>query len=1082
MSLVAWHRDTYAASFTPGSLADYTYQVLATNDSGGSSQSAVHTLTVVDTTPPAWRSQAQTHASILVGEANSLSAEGLDIGGLEWATLATNESGVWQEFTWPVSDWWDPTWLHRVPILVTEPAGIARTAETVDVLVSSAQFTGLANCAAELRVADAAKHELPVQVYGESSSGGTLTCHLLFQANLAANESRTYYIYYGNPAATAPAYTTDLASSTVGNLLNVHNTFLNLDLDTSSGIVSRVQLPTGTNTNLPLSTQTNSYWGWHQVCSSLDGNITGKNSLCSGGTAPATGLVLTTLIDGPIVKEFEFTSQKGAATYRMTYRFFANAPYYQYGLAVTGTTANVMNNYWYTNGSFSRLGAGTGGTPASTYNTYASGVDQIRIASLDTTIQFATIDGGDNDGTQLGGADYRFPSASGLDLWVTTGASQADTELVLGRLAEPAAAVLGSQVEDAPETQYGSPANLNSAVAWTPAAFLWQNPAIPAGTDVQWRIKFCDLSGNCASTADMTFSVAAPNTPPVAVGDSYTTAEDVPLSVSAPGVLANDTDGDADPLTAHLVTDAAHGNLTLNPDGSFSYTPDPGYFGPDSFTYKANDGAADSNEAAVSITVNESTPPPILPASFYGAAHFNDHAPTAGDLVLASLPGVAFSTPLVVQPDLSLTYAIDLPGDLPDTPEIEGGVEGSPITFSINCRLVAAAVWHSGTNSRLDFHPPAAALALAAEPANEGAPFTLSAAASTDWGGDIASFAFDCDGDSTFELGPQAGSSATCPALDDGPHTVGVSLLDAQGGSGSTTLDFTAADVAPTANAGGPYSGIAGQPLTLSGSFTCPSTDSCTSAWDLDGDGSFGETGETGLTPSFTWNISYDYIVSLRVSDDDGNSIISDASVHIAYATHSIVLLQGWNLVSFSLIPPSDTPTLALASLGSAYDLVYAWDALTQSWRKLDRTAPPYASNLTHLDHKMGFWIHLLQPATLAIQGDVPTSTSIALHPGWNLAGYPGSLTPQSARRTVRLRRGHEFLAGLRLPGCRPRQPMEAFRPDHPPFLCQRPDRPLRRLGLLGQGYCQLHLGRALLTLIAPDYPWRAQMCALQDI
>ena len=177
---------------------------------------------------------------------------------------------------------------------------------------------------------------------------------------------------------------------------------------------------------------------------------------------------------------------------------------------LAGTTASVMNNYWYANGNFSRLGAGTGGTPASTYNTYGNGVDQIRIASFDTTIDFASIDGNDNDGTQLGGADYRFPSASGLDLWVITGASQAETELGLGRLAAPVAAVLGTEVEDAPETQYGSPAHLNGAVVWTPAAFLWQNPAIPVGTDVQWRIKFCDLYENCASTNEMTFSIVTP--------------------------------------------------------------------------------------------------------------------------------------------------------------------------------------------------------------------------------------------------------------------------------------------------------------------------------------------------------------------------------------------------------------------------------------------------------------------------------------------------------------------------------------------------------------------------------------------
>ena len=88
----------------------------------------------------------------------------------------------------------------------------------------------------------------------------------------------------------------------------------------------------------------------------LHGNITGQNSLCSGGAAPATGLVLTTLIDGPIAKVYELTSVKDTATYRMTYRFLANAPYYQYDLMRTGTTASVMNNFWYLDGSFTRLG------------------------------------------------------------------------------------------------------------------------------------------------------------------------------------------------------------------------------------------------------------------------------------------------------------------------------------------------------------------------------------------------------------------------------------------------------------------------------------------------------------------------------------------------------------------------------------------------------------------------------------------------------------------------------------------------------------------------------------------------------
>jgi hypothetical protein len=73
-------------------------------------------------------------------------------------------------------------------------------------------------------------------------------------------------------------------------------------------------------------------------------------------------------------------------------------------------------------------------------------------------------------------------------------------------------------------------------------------------------------------------------------------------------VLANDTDVDSS-LTAIKVTDPAHGTL-LNPGnpfgtgGSFQYTPTPGYSGPDSFTYKANDGSSDSNVATVFIMVN----------------------------------------------------------------------------------------------------------------------------------------------------------------------------------------------------------------------------------------------------------------------------------------------------------------------------------------------------------------------------------------------------------------------------------------------------------------------------------------------
>ena len=65
------------------------------------------------------------------------------------------------------------------------------------------------------------------------------------------------------------------------------------------------------------------------------------------------------------------------------------------------------------------------------------------------------------------------------------------------------------------------------------------------------------------------------------------------------GVLDNDTDVDGDTLTAVLVAGPTNGTVTLNADGSFTYTPTGNFTGTDTFTYNANDGALDSNTATV---------------------------------------------------------------------------------------------------------------------------------------------------------------------------------------------------------------------------------------------------------------------------------------------------------------------------------------------------------------------------------------------------------------------------------------------------------------------------------------------------
>ena len=93
---------------------------------------------------------------------------------------------------------------------------------------------------------------------------------------------------------------------------------------------------------------------------------------------------------------------------------------------------------------------------------------------------------------------------------------------------------------------------------------------------------------------------------PAAADDAYNALKNTPLKVSAPGVLSNDADPEGNPITVASNTQPSHGTVAMNSNGSFTYTPQADYCGPDSFTYKATDGSCDSasqDQAIVSISV-----------------------------------------------------------------------------------------------------------------------------------------------------------------------------------------------------------------------------------------------------------------------------------------------------------------------------------------------------------------------------------------------------------------------------------------------------------------------------------------------
>ncbi len=93
-----------------------------------------------------------------------------------------------------------------------------------------------------------------------------------------------------------------------------------------------------------------------------------------------------------------------------------------------------------------------------------------------------------------------------------------------------------------------------------------------------------------SNTATVSITVNPINDAPTAMNDTYSFNEDAVLTISSPGVLANDTDIDSSGLTVTLVENTSNGTIHLNTNGSFTYMPNNNYYGPDIFRYKVNDG------------------------------------------------------------------------------------------------------------------------------------------------------------------------------------------------------------------------------------------------------------------------------------------------------------------------------------------------------------------------------------------------------------------------------------------------------------------------------------------------------------
>ncbi|MEM7455250.1 MAG: Ig-like domain-containing protein [Planctomycetota bacterium] len=184
-----------------------------------------------------------------------------------------------------------------------------------------------------------------------------------------------------------------------------------------------------------------------------------------------------------------------------------------------------------------------------------------------------------------------------------------------------------------------------------------------------------DVEGQSVTSS---FDWTVTNPAPVAVNDSFTTAEDTPLTASIAG---NDFDPDGDSLSFAKLTDPANGTVTVNADGSFTYTADPDYNGPDSFTYTVTDIDGSTTAATVTINVTPENDAPVISSPIADQANSDSdviNLDVSGSFTDVDLDPLSFSA-TGLPPGLSIDTAGNITGTI-DSSASAGGAYSVTVT------------------------------------------------------------------------------------------------------------------------------------------------------------------------------------------------------------------------------------------------------------------------------------------------------------------------------------------------------------------------------------------------------------------
>jgi VCBS repeat-containing protein len=350
--------------------------------------------------------------------------------------------------------------------------------------------------------------------------------------------------------------------------------------------------------------------------------------------------------------------------------------------------------------------------------------------------------------------------------------------------------------------------------------------------DVDFGIRATSVGTTEATRTDSVKYVdefeAPANQAPVAQDDLVSTDEDEPLNgdVLADNGSGADSDADGDTLTVILVDDVANGTLTLNADGTFEYIPDANFNGTDSFTYKLNDGTADSNVATVTINVASVNDEPVAVADEYNMLEDGSLTVNAASGVLANdsdpndSPANALSATLVDGVDNG-TLTLNADGSFTYTPNANfngtdsftytvsdnggtangGDDTGNTVTVTINVASVndepvaVADEYNVNEDGSLNINAAGGVLANDSDP-NDSPANTLSAALVSD----VSNGTLSLNADGSFTYTPDANfngtDSFTYQVSDNGGTANGG---DDTGNTVTVTINVAAVNDAPVA-------------------------------------------------------------------------------------------------------------------------------------------------------------------------------------------------------------------------------------------------------------------------------------------